>query len=240
MSEPHWATGPAEILRHGFSLLSEDTDTNRRLAMINIDNAVELMMQTYIHLPRRVTAIAISRNAREQFSANFPSLLDGIEEHAPEKLIGIDLGLVEWFHRLRNELYHQGNGLTVERAKVEAYSEIAAKLFEGLFGESLKVSSSKAGDRLGEFLEAWIRIEGAIIGQNTLRAGSIMRHAEEMLESLPDGPKLYDELVELRQIRNTVVHGETDISKALSEKRLNSAKFIASRLENIREEQKRE
>ena len=58
--EPLWASGPGEILRHGVSLLGTDTDSNRRLAMISIDNAVELMMQTYIQLPRRITGVDLS------------------------------------------------------------------------------------------------------------------------------------------------------------------------------------
>ena len=42
-----WASGPGEILRHGLHLLRKDNDVNRRLAMISIDNAVELMIKTY-------------------------------------------------------------------------------------------------------------------------------------------------------------------------------------------------
>jgi hypothetical protein len=37
-----------EILLHGISLLKHDTDTNRRLAMLSIDNDVELMVKTFL------------------------------------------------------------------------------------------------------------------------------------------------------------------------------------------------
>lgn len=47
-----WASGPGEILRHGLGLLDDDSDVNRRLAMIAIDNAVKLMIKTYLGLPR--------------------------------------------------------------------------------------------------------------------------------------------------------------------------------------------
>ena len=40
-------------------------------------------------------------------------MLDALEQYAAPKLAGIDLGEIEWYHRLRNQLYHQGNGLTV-------------------------------------------------------------------------------------------------------------------------------
>ncbi len=54
-SLPPWASGPGEILGHGIGFLREDTDTNRRLAMIAIDNAVELTIKTYVGLPKRIT-----------------------------------------------------------------------------------------------------------------------------------------------------------------------------------------
>ncbi len=83
-----WATGPGEILRHGLELLESDSDTNRRLAMISIDNAVELMIKTFLGLPKRVSGITISRKDYQDMAESFPRLLDGLEEHAPDKLDG--------------------------------------------------------------------------------------------------------------------------------------------------------
>jgi len=113
-----WASGPGEILRHGLHLLRKDNDVNRRLAKISIDNAVELMVKTYLGLPERITGLAISRKEFQEISESFPAMLDALEQHAAPKLNGIDLGEIERYHRLRNQLYHQGNGLTVERDKV--------------------------------------------------------------------------------------------------------------------------
>src|SRR5712671_3188280 len=96
-SNPPWASGPGEILRHGLELLKKDTDTNRRLAMISIDNAVELMTKTYLGLPKRVTGIAISRKEYDEIAERFPALLDALEKYAAEKLDGIDLGEIEWY-----------------------------------------------------------------------------------------------------------------------------------------------
>ena len=154
-----WATGPGEILRHGLELLKKDTDTNRRLAMILIDNAVELMIKTYLGLPRRVTGLAISRGEYQRFSESFPKLLDALEEYADDKLNGIDLGEIEWYHRIRNQLYHQGNGLTVERGKVEVYAELANVLFSNLFGSRLVEPEEDVNALLGDFMLAWIDFE---------------------------------------------------------------------------------
>ena len=202
--------------------------------MISIDNAVELMMQTYISLPKRVTGIEISRKDRDTYCQNFPSLLDGIEEHAPERIIGLNLGEIEWFHRLRNELYHQGNGLTVELAKVEAYSELAEKLFESLFGVKLQLPSSESGERLGQFLSAWIRIERAVAGQNALRIGRVNEHANELLMKDPySQPEDLAELSKLRTLRNRLVHGDADPVQSISDDVLLKVESFASKFEKL-------
>src|SRR5947209_1251175 len=170
MSASPWASGPGEILQHGLSLLQKDSDVNRRLAMISIDNAVELMVKTYLGLPKRVTGLQIGRDKFREISESFPKLLDALETHASDKLDGVDLGIIEWYHRLRNELYHQGNGLTVERDKVEVYAELAKLLFKNLFGFPLPVKENHAMEVLGAFMLAWSRIEKAA-GEIVVRRG---------------------------------------------------------------------
>ena len=76
-------------------------------------------------------------------------MLDALEKHALGKIAGVDLGEVEWYHRLRNQLYHQGNGLTVERNKVEIYAQLANTLFQNLFGVKLVETVSEATDLFG-------------------------------------------------------------------------------------------
>ncbi|MEQ8877270.1 MAG: hypothetical protein RIC49_12750 [Phycisphaerales bacterium] len=220
-SIPHWATGPVEVLRHGFSLLEQDSDTNRRLAMISIDNSVELAMQTYLSLPRRISGVDISRRQRDEYSANFPALLDGIETHASTKIIGIDLGEIEWFHRLRNELYHQGNGLTVEKTKVEAYAQLALELFQAVFEIDLAFSTTASASRLGLFLEKWIEIERIVVGDGPLRIGRLNEHISKILSSRNDF-HLDDlkEFSDLRRLRNEVVHGKIPSEDAIDDQTL--------------------
>jgi hypothetical protein len=93
-----WASGPGEILNHGLELLnSEDSDVNRRIAMISIDNSVELMIKTFLNLPSRITGINISRKKYAEFSESFPKLLDALEEYARNKIQDINAGEIEWY-----------------------------------------------------------------------------------------------------------------------------------------------
>ena len=159
-----WVEGPLELLKHGQEHLKLGTDFDIRIAMISVDNSVELMIKTYLGLPSRVTQIkGLTRKRLEEMFHSFPTLIDGLEEFASDKLVGLELGDIEWFHRLRNHLYHAGNGITVEKTKVEAYVEIAAILCSNLFNiplDELVVPYSLTG----EYLSLWSSVEQIIRG----------------------------------------------------------------------------
>jgi len=230
-----WASGPGEILRHGLSLLGEDSDTNRRLAMIAIDNAVELTIKTYLGLPQRITGLHIPRKEYQEISENFPALLDVLEQHANDKLGGINLGEIEWYHRLRNELYHQGNGLTVERDKVEVYAQLANVLFKNLFGFELVDPQARQEKRLGAFLEVWIELEQALISMaqdNSLvgdRQPHLLAAARFLRGTDVVSPDDIKEFERLQQLRNQVVHGIVDHHKAITPEVLRRVRALRDR-----------
>lgn len=149
-----------EVLTHALGLMEVDNDRNRRISLILIDNSVELTIKTYLGLPKRITGLNISRKSFDDFERNFPSLLDALEENAPQKVKGIDLGEIEYYHRLRNSLYHEGNGITVERKKVEKYAEIAKNLLKNLFEETILEAVDDI--KLSEFMALWDDLEKTI------------------------------------------------------------------------------
>jgi hypothetical protein len=179
--------------------------------LIAIDNAVELTIKTYLTLPKRVTKTGLSRKKYQEISDSFPALLDALEEHASDRLSGIDLGEIEWYHRLRNQLYHQGSGLTVEREKVEVYAEIARLLFENLFGLELAVTPTPIQGRIGRFLAAWVQVE-RLLQHYLARGGASYWTLAFPLQSSADVPpslrasNSLAQLNQLREVRNHVVH----------------------------------
>ena len=208
-----WAEGPLEILKHGIEHSKLDTDFDARIAMISIDNAVELMIKTYLGLPNRITGLRLSRRKFEEISDNFTLLLDKFEELAPDKILGIELGDLEWYHRLRNQLYHQGNGIIVEKRKVEAYTEIAKILFLNLFEVPVKDEIIKKPLSLvGEFINNYATLEKnlqIIMKQHKLdkRFYSIRQMANFLLESGFFSKELYQELILINSFRNELIHG---------------------------------
>jgi len=221
-SRPPWVDGPDEILRHAFELLQDDSDSRRRLAMIMVDNAVELALQTYLSLPKRVVKSTPTRKDYEEISRSFPLLVGAIEKYARDRVRGLDLGEIEWFHQLRNELYHRGNGLTIGREKVEVYAQLARLLFESLFDVSFSMPERKRAHLIGEFLAEWIRLESGVVSvaQDNSLLGEKRRGILEAGVFL-SGTGLVSkedvrELERLRKMRNAIVHGELHSAEILT------------------------
>jgi hypothetical protein len=190
--------------------------------MISIDNAVELMIRTYLGLPKRITGIEITRKQLADIGESFPSLLDALETFAAQKAVGVDLGSVEWHHRLRNQLYHQGNGLTIERSKVELYAAIANQLFENLFGFALFVQSIAGDELLGEFIRLWSQLERGIwsvASDNSVTGrpnGPVMDNVRFLAGAGFFSAAQVGELDALRRLRNEVLHGKSDFHTAIT------------------------
>ena len=207
-------TGPKELLVHGINHINLPTDFDVRMGMICIDNSVELMIKTYLGLPKRVTGIqGLSRTKYNEIVQSFPKLLDALEEYCPDKLTGIDLGDIEWFHRLRNELYHNGNGITVEKTKVLIYAEIAKNLFLNLFDIPIIEEDELSDTNLvGEYITNWIKFEKLL---NTKDDKFIppFKKIRELYDSGEINEKNYREFVELNKFRNDLVHGQKEPEK---------------------------
>jgi len=235
-----WASGPAEILQHGISLMQKDTDANRRLAMLSIDNSVELMIKTYLGLPKRVTGLQISRAEFAEINDSFPKMLDALEDHVGQKLSSIDLGEIDWYHRLRNQLYHEGNGLTVERNKVIVYAELAQVLFERLFGFAIEVEKPSQTELVGNFIRAWANLYQVLesaardrLPQGKLRGTRLI--IPEMLHHGLLDEETVQEILSLRSLRNRVVHGDISGLQQESVDRLNElSSWLQTKFKNPR------
>ena len=129
-----WTSGPRELLEHAKDHLAKATDVDNRFAMISVDNAVELMLTTYLRLPTGVTGLNLTRKARDEHTKDFRSALAAIKGLLGQRVSAVPLAEIEWFHQIRNQLYHEGNAITVEMDKVRLYLQHAELLMRCLFG----------------------------------------------------------------------------------------------------------
>ncbi len=209
-----WADGPRELLQHAVNHLSLGGDFDRRIAMVSIDNSVELTVKTFLGLPKRTRSCSgPTRKELASASESFPALLSLLETHASNRIVGISLDEIEWYHRIRNQLYHSGNGITVEKTKVETYFVLASTLFENLFGISPELSHTNAiKTKTGEFLGMWVDFQRQLKMKfpkikNGGLAFTLRYHLLNKVSS--DGEELYKEVA---HFRNEVVHGRREFA----------------------------
>lgn len=194
--------------------LQSNSAFDYRIAFISIDNAVEVMIRTFLGLPKR--ARGREGPSRKAFEAafGFPDLLDLLEAHADDLIRGIELGDIEWFHRIRNSLYHEGNGITVDKKQLDTYRVIAIVLFENLFDVKYAAQQmEEKPDATMLFLTRWGELE------NRLKTAAMVhitkphqRPPYALVDVLVNKGIVDDEFRtsfnQLRQIRNLTAHGQ--------------------------------
>ena len=109
-----WASGAIELLRHADSHIDINTAFDKRIAFISIDNCVETIIRTCLSLPKSKSGFKVKKQELDEAGNSFPRLLSLLFKYVPEKLIGIDEADIEHYHRIRNKLYHDGTGLSVD------------------------------------------------------------------------------------------------------------------------------
>lgn len=232
-----WAQGPAEILEHAQTLIRVDTESSRRIAMILVDNSVEQALKTYLSLPVRVTGLKIPRKKLAEISGSFPALLDTFEEHGADKLDGVDLGAIEWFHRVRNQLYHDGFGLTVERLRVERYADMATVLLANLFGYVPPGDTAASAALVGRMIEVWNRLERALSYSASFHVIAPPRRAVDALSILESADLLpastAEKINRFRMLRNRVVHAQDESHSELSSALLDEIEMLAEEYESL-------
>lgn len=70
----------------------------------------------------------IPRKDVEAVENSFPGLTQLFWQYVKDRLSGIDDADIEHYHRIRNKLYHDGTGLSVDEQYLLAYRQIAVLL----------------------------------------------------------------------------------------------------------------
>ena len=178
-----WMTGPVELLRHALEHLKRGPPFDYRISLISIDNAVELTIKTYLGLPKRLRkSDGPSRKKLQEACASFPDLLDLFEGYNSERQKDIELGEIEWYHRLRNTLYHDGSGITVDPDKVDSYLQIAKILCQKLLSIPIQ----------DEVLPLQCELDGVLESDEGFPSQSELSDRGQLYEDLPPQSKLGD------------------------------------------------
>lgn len=219
-----WTSGPRELLEHAIDHFTNGSAFDLRISFVSIDNAVELMIRTYIGLPIRIRGSkGASRKELTDVSNSFPELLNLLEKFHVDKIEGVDLCDIEWYHRIRNTLYHDGNGVTVDKQKVDSYLQLSIILFNSLFDESFS-SKSYLGPTsvVGEIVLSASKLEHNLnvlynqhFSENERRKVPMLTAIHKLSEKGILPMDMIEQIDESRKIRNEAVHnfGEIDVQR---------------------------
>ena len=132
---PPWVQGPYEIIRHADEHLTLGGDTDRHIALIGFDNAIEICIDVFITLHPTVRGVEISKNEIEKAKINYHTKLEFFYNFVKNMgtQVNIPIENVVWYHQLRNGLYHSGNGLVPEKHAILGAQAAAYLIFEILF-----------------------------------------------------------------------------------------------------------
>jgi len=203
-----WASGAIELLKHADSHIDLNTAFDKRIAFISIDNCVETIIRTCISLPKSKSGFKVKKQELDEAGSSFPKLLSLLFKYSLKNLVGLDESDIEHYHRIRNKLYHDGTGLSVDDEYLIAYRGIAEVLLKNLFDINIEPFSSES-DSLGKLILNWNLIEHEIKAKLEKAGISGTYKWEEVLSLGFVQQSDIQLLQELRTARNRLVHSET-------------------------------
>lgn len=225
--EETWASGSLELLRHADSHIKLDTAFDSRIAFISIDNSVETSVRTFLSLPEKISGVKFQRKEVDEAGNSFPKMVDLLFSKSRSKLAGLDDGDIEHYHRIRNQLYHNGTGLGVDRRYLDAYRQIAAVILNNLFGVKADPKGAEATleNLILLFNEVEILVRKAF-EESGVDTGHTFKWEMAMREGVLEMEDI-NQLTELRMIRNTQVHSTAE---SIDKKRIELGVEIAETL----------
>lgn len=252
-----WAKGPLELLKHADGHFRTAGDTDRRIALIGFDQAVEASIEVYVRLhPRLRDGLEIPKAEVDQALRSFHSKVEFIEKWVPRLPLPGDISFesIVWYHTLRNELYHSGNGMVPEMHVLEGARQAAIRLFTAIFGYDALQDLEPAARAAAEapeiplpptdnprltFLQVFRDFEDLLqslsqeVGIKSARSLS----RDELWSTLSDKyPQFKDYLAQYRhlaKVRNQIVHsGPSQGSEAEIQNAVQQAEGLISLLVN--------
>jgi hypothetical protein len=118
-----WQIMPAKLIKLGVSHADKDTDFDHQLAFLLLDVGVETVLKTYL-----------VQKKQNVDNITFPDLLSKVKNEGQKSRIEVDVESLDYYHKVRNKLYHQGDGVKPTNENLKRYSELAGVVLSSLLG----------------------------------------------------------------------------------------------------------
>ncbi|MBH9578116.1 DEAD/DEAH box helicase family protein [Inhella proteolytica] len=226
-----------ELLQHAEEHRLGKRDFDRRVALIGFDNAIESSVITFLSLhPDQRGGKTYAKAQVDLWLANFNSKVAFLKEFAAltKQAMPVDQAEFIYYHRLRNELYHNGNGFTPAEEHVFGARQAAVWTFSLLFesnAEELLVPGGTAESTAGEdaplspsteFLQSFVEAKKvldellALLNKNANGQSGIDERLQLLQESLPVPAPLVQAAFKAERAKEAVVDGREGVADALA------------------------
>jgi len=127
-----WQKAPVKIVSEAIYHAEKQNEEDNLISFLLLDVGAEMLLKTYLGLPKHITGSITPEDERYNIiRKGFHGVIEGVK-NSRQGISAKELARVEFFHGLRNKLYHQGNGLTVQRSHLDEYIAIIKSLFKQL------------------------------------------------------------------------------------------------------------
>jgi hypothetical protein len=149
-----WQSLPANLIAYGCHHCSKDGEFEQQVGFLLLDVGVETTLNTLRTLPDNVSRVRtiekkLVKPAKEEKESEFQLKITDVinlekttfhflvsiaRELVTEGMEDNDWRKLEYFHSIRNKLYHQGDGVTTTSANASDYANLAKKLLLAAIG----------------------------------------------------------------------------------------------------------
>lgn len=234
-----WARGPFELLNHAEGHYKNGNDIDRRIALVGYDNAIEVAINTYLQLnPKIRSGAEYQREKVVKWLRNYHSKIEFYEFLLQEREIIASVSPTEiiWYHTIRNEMYHSGNGFVPEIQCIKGIRAAAIEVMDILFNVNSKIyldslqqisadqEPRNTVSKMNLFLKSYTTLERTIYG-TVLALGVHINNVKHMdnsfalwltlSEQMGEGVTNYENVVKQAiKLRNEFVTKEITSSSA--------------------------
>lgn len=130
--EKPWQVLPTRVISLALEHAQQKTDFDHQLAFLLLDVGVETTLKTYLI------------NKRQDVEhIGYPVLVERCEEELRKDKLQVPLDEVVYFHKIRNKLYHQGDGVKPTDENLSKYGELAKQILRVLLDIEVELPSEQ-------------------------------------------------------------------------------------------------
>ncbi len=118
-SSKPWHAMPSRIISLALVHAEQDTDFDHHLAFLLLDVGVETTLKAYLIGKKQDVEKIV-----------FPELLKRVGDEISKDRLQVPLDEIDYFHKIRNKLYHQGDGVRPTEENLRKYTEHAKVLLK--------------------------------------------------------------------------------------------------------------